>query len=48
MISEKDKSQMMQFHNGIEGFNYDLAVDWAIELINRLIYLVIILILLVY
>lgn len=30
----KDISNIVQYHNGIESFNYDLTIDWAINLIE--------------
>lgn len=31
----KDISSIVQYHNGIESFNYDLTIDWAINLIEN-------------
>ena len=34
MINKKNISSLIRFHNGIEQFNYDLTVDWAIDLLK--------------
>lgn len=30
-----DKFTLIQYHNGIEQFNYDIVVDWAMELLDK-------------
>lgn len=35
MINRENISKLVQYHNGIEHFNYDLTVDWAIDLIQK-------------
>ncbi len=35
MIARQDPGKLIQCHSSIESFNYDLAVDWAIELIRQ-------------
>ena len=34
MINRQNISSLIRFHNGIEQFNYDLTVDWAIDLLK--------------
>lgn len=34
MIDQKRYTELLQWHNGIEYFDYDNAIDWAIELIK--------------
>ncbi len=35
MGKKQDISDIIQYHNGIEFFNYDLCIDWAIDLIDK-------------
>lgn len=35
MTDTKDTYELIRYHNGIKGFNYDLVVDWAIHLMNE-------------
>lgn len=35
MIERQDLSKRIQAHNALDQFEYDLAVDWAIELIEK-------------
>ena len=35
MTEKDDITPIIQYHQGIGGFNYDLAVDWAISLIEK-------------
>ena len=34
MINRQNISSLIRFHNGIEQFNYDLTIDWAIDLLK--------------
>lgn len=35
MVKKQDISDIIQYHNGIENFNYDFCIDWAIDLIDN-------------
>lgn len=35
MINHEKYTELLQWHNGIEHFNYNPAIDWAIELIRN-------------
>lgn len=35
MFNHKKYTEILQWHNGIEYFDYDLAIDWAVELIQN-------------
>lgn len=35
ITNKENISELIQFHEGVEDFNYNLAVDWAIELIQN-------------
>ena len=35
MTNKENIAELIQYHNGIEKFNYNLAVDWAIDLIQN-------------
>ncbi|WP_020535593.1 hypothetical protein [Lewinella cohaerens] len=35
MFDHKKYTEILQWHNGIEHFDYDLSIDWAIELMRN-------------